>query len=220
MRRELTNLARAVLEDWVPPILRDTAVFAWLGRLGIGARFDQMAELRLNAGVWSDEQFRQFYAGMKPNQARRGTDNSRATVARIVGDVVGRSVLDVGCGHGVLLGEIQAARPDLTVLAGADFVIPEAVRSMRGIDWIDTPITRLPFDDRAFDTVVCTHTLEHVVDLQAAVAELRRVTAERLILVVPRERPYLHTFNAHVHFFPYKHLLTIDVLPIVDVARA
>ena len=183
MRREMTNLARAVLEDWVPPVLRDTALFAWLGRLGVGPRFDRMAELRLNAGVWSDEQFRQFYADMKPSQARRGTDNSRATIARIVGDVVGRSVVDVGCGHGVLLGEIQAACPDLTVLAGADFVVPDAVRSIRGIDWIDSPITRLPFDNRAFDTVVCTHTLEHVVDFRAAVAELRRVTAERLILV-------------------------------------
>ena len=213
MRRETTNLARAVLEDWVPPVLRDTRLFAWLARLGLGRRFDEMAELRLNAPVWSEDQFRQFYARMKPSQERRGTDNSRATVRRIVGDAVGTSAVDVGCGHGVLLAELQAARPDLAALTGVDFVIPDNVKSVPGIEWVDASISTLPFGDGAFDTTICTHTLEHVVDLAAAVAELRRVTAKRLILVVPRERPYLHTFNAHLYFFPYPHLFAVAVKP-------
>lgn len=47
-----------------------------------------------------------------------------------------------------------------------------------------------------------THTLEHVRDLVSAIRELRRV-AKRMILIVPRQRPYKYTFDLHLNFFPY-----------------
>lgn len=80
------------------------------------------------------------------------------------------------------------------------------------VDFVQANIQSLPFDDAAFDTVVCTHTLEHVQDIAGAVSELRRVAARQLILVVPRQRPYKYTFDLHIHFFPYewdvrKHLM-------------
>ena len=40
-------------------------------------------------------------------------------------------------------------------------------------------------------------------DLPAALAELRRVAKEHLVVVVPKERPYRYSFNPHLHFFPY-----------------
>src|SRR4051794_9854427 len=39
------------------------------------------------------------------------------------------------------------------------------------------PIDDLPFEDAAFDCVVCTEVIEHVADPVAALAELRRVLA-------------------------------------------
>jgi len=33
--------------------------------------------------------------------------------------------------------------------------------------------------------------------------ELKKITKKRLIIVVPKERPYNYTFNGHIHFFPY-----------------
>jgi ubiquinone/menaquinone biosynthesis C-methylase UbiE len=72
------------------------------------------------------------------------------------------------------------------------------------VHWCDGNIEELPFRDGAFDTVVSTHTLEHVQHLAAAIAELRRVARERLVVVVPRQRPYRVTFNPHIQFFPYR----------------
>jgi ubiquinone/menaquinone biosynthesis C-methylase UbiE len=82
------------------------------------------------------------------------------------------------------------------------------LRAHAAITCVEASIERLPFDDGQFDTVVCTHTLEHVQHLQRAVDELRRVARRRLIVVVPRQRPYRYTFSLHVNFFPYAWSLT------------
>ena len=64
-------------------------------------------------------------------------------------------------------------------------------------------ITALPFSDHSFVVVFCTHTLEHIRDPQKAISELTRVTRQRLIIVVPRQREYRYTVDLHVNFFPY-----------------
>src|SRR5260370_40764776 len=74
-----------------------------------------------------------------------------------------------------------------------------------GVDYVAAKIEQLPFPDRSFDTVVCTHVLEHILDYRSAIAELRRIVRRRLIIVVPREREYKYTFNPHFNFFPYPH---------------
>lgn len=45
-------------------------------------------------------------------------------------------------------------------------------------------VERLPFHDNAFDSVLCSHTLEHVQRPDVMYAELRRV-GERVTIVVP-----------------------------------
>jgi ubiquinone/menaquinone biosynthesis C-methylase UbiE len=39
-------------------------------------------------------------------------------------------------------------------------------------------IEKLPFADNSFNTVISTHTLEHVTNIRQAVRELKRVTAK------------------------------------------
>ena len=50
--------------------------------------------------------------------------------------------------------------------------------------------------------MICTHVIEHILDYRAAIAELRRIAKQRLIIVVPREREGIYTFNPHFNFFP------------------
>ena len=44
-----------------------------------------------------------------------------------------------------------------------------------------------------------------ILDYRRAISELRRITRRRLIIVVPREREGIYTFNPHFNFFPYAH---------------
>ncbi|MDZ7762755.1 MAG: methyltransferase domain-containing protein [Desulfovermiculus sp.] len=77
------------------------------------------------------------------------------------------------------------------------------VRDYPQVTFRQAELPLLPFIDQMFDTVVCTHTLEHIPDIRQAVKELRRVAKKRLIIVLPRQRPYRYTFDLHLHFFPY-----------------
>lgn len=222
MNRETTNRVRFVIEELVPPILRNSSAFRALMKLAWGDHIDDLARFRERAAFLTDEEYADLYRNHP--RVHEGTDNSAACIARIQEDVIGSSVADIGCGTGALLRHIGAANPGLKRLAGVDFVIDDAAR-IEGVEYHAARIEKLPFADGEFDTVVCTHVLEHVLDFRASLAELRRVARKRLIVVVPREREYRYSFNPHFNFFPYRHSFLRAAFPIpeahicVDVGR-
>ncbi len=89
-------------------------------------------------------------------------------------------------------------------MTGIDFVIDLETMKSINATFLKGTVEEIPFPDGYFDTVICAHTLEHVRDIPKAMNELRRVCSGRLIVVLPRQRPYRYTFDLHVHFFPYR----------------
>lgn len=222
MNREMTNRIRFVLEDLLPPAVRDSGLFRAAATLAWGKHITRLADFRARAPFLSTEEYETLYRDHP--RVHEGTDNSEACIRRIVDDVVGDSVCDVGCGTGALLKRIRDARPDVAQLTGVDFVVDDAA-ALPGIDYVAARIESLPFADRAFDTVICTHVIEHVLEYREAIAELRRIAARRLIIVVPREREYRYSFNPHFNFFPYTHSFLRAAHPVpsshvcVDIGR-
>lgn len=213
MRRETTNRIRFVLEDVVPPVLRDSALFRAAASMAWGNHISDLARFRERAAFLTDQEYEDLYR--KHPRVHEETDNSEACIRAILSDIVGDSVCDVGCGTGALLRRIRDARPDVQRLTGVDFVIDPEARDT-GIEYLAEKVEALPFADGAFDTVICTHVIEHIVDYRAAIAELRRVTRRRLIIVVPREREYRYTFNPHLNFFPYTHSFLRAMMPVPE----
>jgi SAM-dependent methyltransferase len=213
MRREMTNRIRFVLEDIVPPVLRDSGLFKAAASMAWGRHVGDLARFRERAAFLTDEEYEALYR--KHPRVHEDTDNSDACIAAITADIVGVSAVDVGCGTGALLRRVRDARTDLSALVGADFVIDPELKDER-IRYFAARVETLPFPDKAFDTVICTHVIEHIVDYRAAIAELRRIARQRLILVVPREREYRYTFNPHVNFFPYTHSFLRAVIPVPE----
>lgn len=213
MRREMTNRIRYVLEDIVPPVLRDSSVFRAAASMAWGSHVADLARFRERAAFLTDEEYEALYR--KHPRVHEDTDNSDGCIAAITADIAGVSAVDVGCGTGALLRRVREARSDLTALAGVDFVIDPELKD-EGIRYFSAKVEALPFPDKAFDTVICTHVIEHIVDYRAAIAELRRVARRRMIIVVPREREYRYTFNPHVNFFPYTHSFLRAMMPVPD----
>ena len=222
MNRETTNKIRFVIEDILPPFMRDSGLFRGMAKMVWGKHIDTLASFRERAPFLTPQEYEQLYRDHP--RVHEGTDNSKACVAKIIADVDGDSVCDVGCGTGVLLSLIRAAKPDLKRLTGVDFVVEDA-SAIPGVEYVAAKIEALPFKDREFDTVICTHVIEHVLEYREAIAELRRITKKKLIIIVPRERESRYAFNPHFNFFPYTHSFLRAVHPVppkyacVDIGR-
>jgi SAM-dependent methyltransferase len=199
--RRTVNAFRYVLEDLLPPALRDSLLFRPLMSLAWGRDAPRFIAFRDRVRTMDPEEYASFYAALEPISGE--CDLNRPCLDRILAECVGATVLDAGCGRGHLAERIARADPEVSVV-GADMAPPAAV-GPSNLRFVQGWLGRLPFPDKAFDTVVCTHTLEHVLDLEEAVADLRRLARRRLILVVPRERESRYPFNLHLHFFPYAH---------------
>jgi len=209
--RRFLNIVRYLLEDIVPPFARDS--WAFYPVLWILYRSDtkRQASFRSLVAKMSPEEYKEYYA-LFPGLDTE-TDCNQACLNEITQRVVGESTLDVGCGRGYLANLIS--NTNQTITSAIDFIVLDEVREKYPqVEFHVGAIEKLPFADNSFDTVVCTHTLEHILNLHQAISELRRITKKRLIIVVPREREYYYSFNLHVHFFPYTHSFEKHMLPL------
>jgi ubiquinone/menaquinone biosynthesis C-methylase UbiE len=69
------------------------------------------------------------------------------------------------------------------------------------IEWMEGFAERIPAPDKSFDYVTCCHTLEHVQDLEKAVAELKRVARDKLVIIVPKQPYRRYAENYHTQYF-------------------
>lgn len=94
--------------------------------------------------------------------------------------------LDLGCGDGRLTAFIEAGEVTAADVSGV--ALDRARRRLADAVLVElTPGARLPFADGSFELVTCLETIEHVVDLQSLVSEIRRVLRPggRLALATP-----------------------------------
>lgn len=115
---------------------------------------------------------------------------------RIVHDAVapgfGEVVLEVGCGRGHLTQALRAEGMDVTGVDLNPHVVEHGVTD--GLYAMPAHALRVP--DDAYDIVISFHMVEHVQNVDAALAEMARVLRPggRLLLVYPAE-PVRGTFS-------------------------
>jgi ubiquinone/menaquinone biosynthesis C-methylase UbiE len=101
------------------------------------------------------------------------------------------SVLDVGCGEGVLT-ERWAAQLGTRPVVGIDLDDPKlhaewATRRRDNLEFRTGSADELPFADGAFELVAAIEALEHIPDAPSVVREMARVAGGHLLVSVPRE---------------------------------
>lgn len=132
-----------------------------------------------------------------------------------------QSLLDVGCAEGRY---IFSAISDISIGVGIDVSetkLRRAVCKAKELGAHDKTLFTvadaqdLPFADGAFDVVICSQVLEHLVNPEAALREFARVSASHIILSVPvwspcspmgfgsprRSRDYDLKKDGHIHWF-------------------
>jgi ubiquinone/menaquinone biosynthesis C-methylase UbiE len=100
------------------------------------------------------------------------------------------SILDVGCGEGVVTQRLAtvAQAPTVGVDLGNEQLQQEwRRRENDSISFRTASAYDLPFDDGSFDCVCAIEVLEHLERPRDALAELARVARRTLLVSVPRE---------------------------------
>lgn len=101
------------------------------------------------------------------------------------------SILDVGCGEGVLTHR-WAQKPGVQRIVGIDLDDPhlhEAWKSRQhpNLEYKVMKAENLPFGDGEFDLATAIEVLEHVPDPEHTVSEMARCASKHLLVSVPRE---------------------------------
>jgi 2-polyprenyl-3-methyl-5-hydroxy-6-metoxy-1,4-benzoquinol methylase len=122
---------------------------------------------------------------------RRLMSGFERSLSELIARAGPKSILDVGCGEGVLTFRWAQRLGDGTVV-GLDLPDPtlEAqwrARPRANLRFVTGRADELPFAPGEFDLVAAIETLEHVPDPEQALAEMARVAARHLLVSVPRE---------------------------------
>lgn len=199
--RRFANIIHAILDGWIPPVIRDSNWFNYIPfKLLYRERSGHFMKFKERAFRMSEREFIQVYEDTVDLHLPRATDLNPQCIDRILSSILTEDVLEVGTGRGYLAGLMSSNY----LVTACDIRIDGQLKDRYpGVRFVEANIERLPFGDSSFGTVICTHTLEHVQDIFRSISELRRVAKDRLIIVVPKQRPAKYTFDLHLHFFPY-----------------
>jgi SAM-dependent methyltransferase len=204
VKTSITNRIRAVLDERLPRWLRESRWFLrpmfaiWFK----GRHVTTAMDFKSIAPSLTDEQFREVYRNIRTLADDRPTDTHPDALAYVLAriDPATRSLLDVGCGRGYFLRRLQErAEFDGVRLLGCDL---RDHADLGRAGYVVGAAERLPMRNRSVDVVTCFHTLEHVRWPDVVVAELARIAARKLVLVVPRQKYFRYTFDLHLQFFP------------------
>jgi ubiquinone/menaquinone biosynthesis C-methylase UbiE len=109
----------------------------------------------------------------------------------LIGLAAPESILDVGCGEGVLSGR-WAERLAAATVVGLDLADPALEEQWRALErpnlsFVTGRAEQLPFAGGEFDLVAAIETLEHVREPDRALSEMARVARRHVLVSVPRE---------------------------------
>jgi 2-polyprenyl-3-methyl-5-hydroxy-6-metoxy-1,4-benzoquinol methylase len=115
----------------------------------------------------------------------------RSALDELWAKAAAESVLDVGCGEGVLTAEWAERLGDGRIVGidlDDDKLRAEWARRQRSnLEFRAEEATRLSFGDGEFDMATAIEVLEHVPEPEATLAEMARVARRHLLVSVPRE---------------------------------
>jgi ubiquinone/menaquinone biosynthesis C-methylase UbiE len=217
VNRDVTNVIRYVMDEWIPPVIRDSRwfmypffYFAYRGR-----NIREVMDFKSRVYSFTPADYDRFYNNLNTISRNRVTDLNTPGLNFILDhiDPAAETLIDVGSGNGFLLKQIHARHPKLKLWG---FDIKDKDDNAKGIyDYVKGNIERMPFADKSFDVVTCSHTVEHLVDLEKCISELVRIARKQIFIVTPCQRYYYYTLDEHVNFFPFKEKLT-SVIPLTD----
>jgi ubiquinone/menaquinone biosynthesis C-methylase UbiE len=136
---------------------------------------------------------RQLYEN--PNPYRREFHKSRKSwviwfLCRYACLYKTKSLLDAGCGDGEYIWLFDGEQMDLHGIDISSSFINKARTKAPDAKFKVGSLEHLPYKDNQFDVVLCSETLEHVIDYPKALSEICRVSKKYVVISVPIEKSH------------------------------
>ena len=182
----------------------------YLGRMNDSKVEAMMIAKQYGADYWDGDR-KYGYGGYKYMPGRWATVAQK--LIDLYGLKAGSKVLDVGCGKGFLLYEMQLLEPGLEIHGfdisqyGLDHAHPELKANL----FIHRAQDKYPYEDNFFDLVISLGTLHnlHIFELAVAVAEIERVGKQGYIML-ESFRNELEMFNLECWALTAESLMDVD----------
>ncbi len=172
---------------------------------------------------WLDQRFRAtdadgVYVGHQPIYGFRGGPSESCLVERYsitfqimraLSQIRFQTFIDIGGAEGYKAALVRYLFG--AVVRSSDLSREACQRSQEifGVPGDVIDIHNLPYPDRAFDTVLCSETLEHVLRYREATRELMRIANNAVVITVPRESEDVVRKNIEEKV-PHGHIHALD----------
>lgn len=136
--------------------------------------------------IWDQVPPDYYQNGIKGNLLQRLWHTRKLKSVIDLVDIEPDNILDVGCASGWFLSEISLTFPKANCV-GVDVykkAIDYGKKRYKELELIQADGHNLPFKNNSFDLVICTEVLEHVVDPEKVLAEVKRVLSNDGIAIV------------------------------------
>jgi ubiquinone/menaquinone biosynthesis C-methylase UbiE len=190
------------MDECIPPVIRDSRWFMYpFFRIWFkNTNLKQVMSFKSKINTMTDDEFADLYRRTFNRSADRPTDLNDASLDAIFKsiDPTAETLIDIGCGRGYFLDLLSEKRPEIKT-TGLDF---HDYVDLKNSVYVSANIESMPFPDKSYDVVVCSHVIEHLKDLPKAIEEMKRVARKQIIIATPCQRYYYYTLDLHLHFFP------------------
>jgi ubiquinone/menaquinone biosynthesis C-methylase UbiE len=193
LTRRTTNALRAMLDNWLPPVLRESRPFAWAVRVWLGP--NALPDFKYRAFRMSPAEFSDANERVAGKYSQRQTDTTPGQADWLVANLgpAPVKVLEIGPGNGTLTERLRKA--------GHDVWIVDIYPRENDDHYVHGTVDHIQLADKSVDVIVLAHVIEHVQSLTRAFLELERVARDRVLIVTPKQRFFRWTFDYHLHFF-------------------
>ena len=136
----------------------------------------KISEKRLKR-IWAQVPANYYDEGIKKNIFQKIWHGTKLAQILKILPKDAEKILDIGCSSGVLTAQIAKALPKsrITGLDSYDKAIIFARAKYPKITFVVADAHKLPFGNKSFDLIICTETLEHVIDPGKVLSEMQRV---------------------------------------------
>lgn len=142
LSREAMIFIKRILDDFLPPVLRDSRLFMFLPYFfAFKKDYKIFYQFRENALRYDERRIAELYERIA-KYTHGGTDLNEKCFERILRDVTGETFLEVACGRGLLAKKVRRKG----ALTAVDIVLPrELIEGCSGVKFVKANIESLPF---------------------------------------------------------------------------